>query len=184
MYKKLDIKLEVGDVILEHTNFNPKEDVVSILSALIRFFTRNYWNHAKYVVESNGKIMIQEALAKGIVERTPIEALKERDILVMKPVTPLTESEKRYYSLLAEELKGVKYDYFGTMFFQLIKQLTGLWLGSRDIRLDTPKYCSEAPMTLHRKVRHVIKKCWGYSPADIRNENYFKPVWAGIVTAI
>ena len=81
-------------------------------------------------------------------------------------------------------MKGVKYDYFGTMFFQLIKQLTGKWIGSRDVKLETPKYCSEAPMTLHHLVKGIIKKPWGYSPADIRNDNYFKPVWAGIVKEI
>ncbi len=182
MIKKLDIQnLEVGDVILEHTDFNPKEDYISILSALIRFFTRNYWNHAKYVVERDGFLMIQEALANGIVERTPKEALLDRDILIMKPVTKLTIKEKMKYNSYALRMVGVKYDYFGTLFFQLIKQFTGLWLGSRDVKIFTPKYCSEAPITLHYLVKGIIKKPWGYSPADIRNDTYFKPFWAGIV---
>jgi len=174
--------LEVGDIILEHTNFNPKEDKVSILSVLIRFFTNNYWNHAKYVVLDNkGRVVIQEALAQGIVQRTPQEALVGRDIIVMKPAQALNKVEKAYYCELAEELIGVKYDYFGTLLFQLIKQLTGIWLGSRDIKLNTPKYCSEAPITLHYFVKGIIKKPWGYAPSDIRNDNYFKPFWAGII---
>lgn len=176
MYNKINIQnLEVGDIILEHTNFNPKEDYVSILSALIRFFTNNYWNHAKYVVETKKGLKIQEALAQGIVERDIEEALKGRDILIMKPIIELSKDEKILYSKYAKRLKGVKYDYFGTLFFQLIKQVFGIWLGSRDVKLETPKYCSEAPMTLHHLVRGIIKKPWGYSPADIRNDNYFKP---------
>lgn len=178
------LNLEVGDIILTHTKFNPKEDKVSILSALIRYFTNNYWNHAKYVVRVGNELMIQEALAHGIVERTLEDALIDRDILIMKPVTKLTRDEKSLYSKYSKRLKGVKYDYFGTMFFQLIKQLTGKWIGSRDVKLETPKYCSEAPMTLHHLVKGIIKKPWGYSPADIRNDNYFKPVWAGIVKEI
>lgn len=166
---------EVGDVILTHTKFNPKEDRVSILSALIRFFTNNYWNHAKYVVQVGDELKIQEALAHGIVERSIEEALDGKDILIMKPVVKLTRGEKALYSKYAKRLKGVKYDYFGTLFFQLIKQLTGIWIGSRDLKLETPKYCSEAPITLHHFVRGIIKKPFGYSPADIRNDNYFYP---------
>ena len=89
------LNLEVGDIILTHTKFNPKEDKVSILSALIRYFTNNYWNHAKYVVRVGNELMIQEALAHGIVERTLEDALIDRDILIMKPVTKLTRDEKK-----------------------------------------------------------------------------------------
>jgi len=184
MRKRLDIDLKVGDIILTHTKFNPKEDKVSILSALIRFFTNNYWNHAKYVVMNSNKLMIQEALSSGIVERDLKKGLLNCDILVMRPVQELTLKEQKQYSILASQLKGVRYDYFGTLFFQLIKQLFGIWLGSRDVNLKTPKYCSEAPITLHHLVRGIIKKPWGYSPADIRKDNYFMPVWAGIVKEI
>lgn len=176
--------LNVGDVILEHTKFNPKEDKVSILSALIRYFTKNYWNHAKYIVESKNRLRVQEALAQGIVERDLEDALLGRDILIMRTVTPLTKVQKSNFSSLAERLVGVKYDYLGTLFFQLIKQLTGKWYGTRDLSFNKAKYCSEAPMFLYYNVTGIIKKPWGYSPADIRKESYFKPIWAGIVKRI
>ena len=85
MLKELDANiLESGDIILTHTEFNPKEDKVSILSALIRFFTNNYWNHAKYVVSNNGVLEIHEALDKGIVSKSLEDSLIGRDILIMK----------------------------------------------------------------------------------------------------
>lgn len=45
-----DEELQTGDIAIEHTYFSPFNNPVSILSIIIRWFTRSYWNHCGIVV--------------------------------------------------------------------------------------------------------------------------------------
>jgi len=177
-------KLEIGDVILEYTPFN-KRKLVAYLSAGIRLITSSYYNHTLYVSgRKDGQVQIQESVEKGVEIVPDIrKRLEGRDILILKLQTPLDLDEKREWSRIAKNLDKVKYDYWGTLFFQLVYWLTkrwfgGIWLGPKDTSETSVKYCSEAWGFLVYSVRKYIRKPWKLAPAHITNLNFLYPYYS------
>ncbi len=185
----LDFKiLKIGDQIVEHTKFN-RRDIVSFLSACIRFFTDSYWNHQLWVggKYQNGTPIIYEAIAKGVVQ-IPHDKLEKRlmgaDICVLTPVQKLSLAQKALIIETSEQVNGVKYWFLGTLFYQLLHLITGIWFGRKDTDIKSAKYCSHVGMFVYNIVTGYCRKSWKQTPKMTRKENCFHPVWSGKVLFI
>lgn len=181
-------KIKIGSQIVEHTKHN-KRDIVSYLSALIRFFTDSYWNHQLYCggYFEDGTPKIYEAIAKGTVlipKEELAERLKGSDICILEPVKPLTMAQKAIIEEASEQVNGVKYWFLGTLFFQLLHLITGIWFGRKDNDIKSAKYCSHVGMFVLNLATGFCRKSWKQTPKMTRRENCLTPVWSGIVKTV
>jgi len=180
--------LTIGDQIVEHTSFN-KRDIVSYLSAIIRLSTDSYWNHQLWIgdINEDGSPVLFEAIGSGVV-RVPDDQTRDRllgsDICVLTPVQPLSKAQKAMIKDYSKQVEGVKYWYLGTMFYQLMHLIFGVWLGRRDDDIKSAKYCSHVGMFVFNLVTGYCRKSWKQTPKMTRRENCLHPVWSGIVKKV
>lgn len=146
-----------------------------LLAKLIQLFDRNYYHHCMIYID--GKI--HEADAKGVVVND-FSKYANDEILVFRPIHPLSEAELMALIYFAEQQLGKPYDYWGTMFFQLIYRLTGLWLGKSYGHAQAKLYCSEHCVLPYNAIRGYFHAPWKVSPGDLRRSSgYFFVAFEG-----
>lgn len=162
-----------GDCILISMKF--KFTVGGIVQMGIRFFQNliyvitfqfhkvSIYHHVACIVANNGRLHVYEAIDKGYVDSGDVYKFladnKIHKYLVRRPIG-LNES---LYLQRQEEMLGKKYWFWGTLFLQIIKQLTldYVWLGSHKKKFDKV-YCSEA-----YGYAMDYKRWWTVDPQDI-----------------
>lgn len=174
-------KFKNGDTLLVSRKFQPFK-IGCYLQVLIRFFINIlnvaffrlnkicWYHHVATICNINGVLCVFEAVDKGFVNSGNIyNYIKDETLssyLVRRPNFEFDESSVRTACL---SLLGKKYDYWGTMFFQVIKQLTFgyLWLSNKHKYFEK-FYCSEADAY----VKHIMSnkrfflEWFSYSPHD------------------
>src|SRR6187402_2761560 len=100
-----------------------------LLAKLIQFFDKTYYHHCAIYIDGQ----IHEADAHGVVVRD-YSHFKYDELCVLRLVKPIESSEIFRYRATANDLVGKKYDYWSTLFFQLIYRTTRFWLGRRSAR--------------------------------------------------
>lgn len=156
------IKFEDGDIILEKVNsFGAWYRWV--LAKGIQFFDGIYYHHALtfsggYLYEAKERVVVSE-----------IERLKGSEILVLRLQDPLTTKEKVEFEKELFKALGKKYDYTGTLFFQLIYILTfrRIWLGRTGDKARKRYYCTELVADVINKVRGYFPTPWKTSPSEM-----------------
>ena len=136
------IQIQAGDVFSVYTPFKFKRPM-SWLSSLIRVITKDKYSHSAIAVEIWGRIFICEALAKGIVMK-PIEEWPQGDMIAVS--RPNFSFDKKAFNIKAlSKVGNTGYDYSSLIFYQLIYQITGKWMGwtSATVRATNKFYCSE-----------------------------------------
>lgn len=145
------MKPQHGDTIVIHNPF-VWTDLTTYLAAIIRYFTKSYYNHSESIVEIKGELYSFGALANGYTQRSMndfLEGKKLTDLLILRPKF---DYNKETFTTTAISFIGRKYNYEGTLFCQLIYQVTKerLWVGAILYKKATRRlYCSEACACLY-----------------------------------
>lgn len=175
LYKDKILDIRAGDTILFRSEFIWRKPV-TYLSAIIRGVTRFKYNHCGTVVDNDGVLYINEALAGGITQR-PLEKHLEREksfIMVLRPIEPV---DVREFSMLADTLLGYKYDVWALihhLVYRLPKTFlgTGRWIGSTGEHATTKMVCSE-----YSAWTYGIPDWWTFSAADLARHPAFRTVF-------
>jgi hypothetical protein len=167
---------KTGDIILFHTPlvwYKP----MSWLSALIRLFTKSYYNHVGVVVCNWGVPFLNEAIEIGVTPIMLSERINGSDIRVIRPKSPIMD-EKTFAMQANSKLGRTGYDFKGLLFYQLIYQLTGHWLGHTDAgHADRRMYCAEYGAWMYK---NIFKDWWEVAPNVIDQSVAFFTVFKGI----
>lgn len=174
MTKIHHMKLEdfkTGDIILFHTKFVWYKPL-SWLSALIRFFTKSYYNHVGVVVRNWDVPFINEAVETGVHAVPLVDRIGSHQIRVIRPIKGVDE---RTFAVRANSKIGhTGYDFSGLLFYQLIFQLTGHWLGHTGVHAEGVMYCGEYAGFCHAEYFHNY---WKTAPSDENKSEYFFEVY-------
>jgi hypothetical protein len=147
----LPVELKAGDVIMFRNEFEITHPI-TILSGAIRHFTDFVYNHVGVVVENNGDLFINEALAGGITAR-PLEKFLERGnhsyIAVLRPKKGIDDPIA--FSRNANVHVGSKYDFTSLVFHHTVYRIPkllgateyGKWVGSTGEFAASKLVCSE-----------------------------------------
>lgn len=138
--RKHGFLFKAGQVILVHTKkgFVPKS---------IQLFTKCKYNHVAIITEYLGELFITEAVAKGFVPTMSLEEYlyeidrkKEKEIIVLEPIQEYAQHIQVTYNRL-KQIANKGYEFLNLTVYQLVKQLTGKWIGSKNSKRVI---CSEA----------------------------------------
>lgn len=170
------INFQDGDIVLEKVNkFGAWYRWV--LAKGIQFFDGIYYHHA--LTYSGG--YLYEAAERVIV--SDLDRLKGSEILVLRLKTPFTEKEKLEFEKELFKSLGKKYDYTGTLFFQLLYILTfrRIWLGRTGKKARRRYYCTELVADVINKVRGYFPEPWKTSPSVIMKLSpfYYDVIYEG-----
>src|SRR5690606_19273196 len=99
----------------------------------------------------------------------PLVRLRNSEILVLRLKKPFTDNEKYHFSVKLFKSLGKKYDYTGTLLFQLLYILTfkRIWLGRTGKKAERRYYCTELVADAINKVRGYFPTPWKVSPSEI-----------------
>lgn len=131
-------KLETGDILLLHIPFR-WYDLRSYLSWIIRKVTKSKWNHTAVLYKLDHVVLVVEALSKGVIA-TGFQRWEKKHVGYSYKIfrTKRVEPKKTL-----EFSFGKKYDFWSTIFYQVIYILTKRWLGRIDKQSETKVNCSE-----------------------------------------
>jgi hypothetical protein len=148
--KEMPFQIQAGDIIIYRTEwewYSPS----TYLSAAIRWFTQCPYNHSALVVENNGVLFINEALAGGVTAR-PLENHLDRGsnsfFGVLRSKTPVDPIQ---FSIHANEKVSTKYDFESLIFNQTVYRIPkllgfkhfGPWIGHTNQFAEGKMVCSE-----------------------------------------
>jgi hypothetical protein len=114
------------------------------LPKAIRFITGFEYNHVGIVVKYLDKLYVLEAKARGFHPTLSLDNwIKEKSergdrVAILRDKN--NSSKEAVYGRL-EKIAGNNYEFLNLLFFQIIKIVTGRWLGSKD---SSTVICSEA----------------------------------------
>lgn len=174
-------QLQAGDVINMFTPFSFKKPF-SWLSFLIRKISKSTWSHSAVVIDIWGRTFICEALATGIVV-CPIEEWGEEAVVnVSRAKVPV---DKKEFSSRAMSYVGhTGYDYSSLLWYQLLYQITGRWMGHTPASKKTTAtfYCSEFAAWLFEP---CFPKWYETTPQKVfENTCHFDHVYQGLDTTL
>lgn len=152
-----------GDIVLEKVN-----DFGAwyrwVLAKGIQFFDGVYYHHALTVWNDR----FYEA-TKEISSSNTFNRLKGSEVLVLRLKEPLTDKEKQLFKDEIIKSIGKKYDYTGTLFFQLLYILTfrKIWLGRTGNKAERRFYCTEFVADVINEVRGYFPQPWKLGPSGL-----------------
>jgi hypothetical protein len=178
-------EIQTGDIVLFHTKFNPIQPI-SWLAAFIRFFERNYWNHAAIVYKTDlNTLFLVEALAGGVAIDYLSGRVFEQDIKILRLKSEFLQNPY-YKNCIADRIHkgiGTRYDFSGCLIFQLFKQCgevlspdLKLWFGRKGSRAANRFYCSEFVAWCLD-----LPKWWELAPDDVDKSKLLKTIIVGNV---
>jgi hypothetical protein len=146
-------ELQTGDIIGFYTPFKVT-NLMSYLSATIRFFTKSRYNHSGIYVENWGVGFIDEARQKGVNMEIASRRLKGKYIKVLRLKDKYQKPEKDIATKANSVLGYTRYDFFG-LWYQLRFLLSNKkkWSGPKT-RKEAMKrmYCHEYSAWVHEEV--------------------------------
>lgn len=116
-------ELKTGDVVLVRTIFKPLKPL-TWPSIFIRTIDETFYNHVKAVTVEDGIPYFIEADFKVIKTPASIEKDVYSHYIVRRPT--FNFNEEIFIENANKHVEKTTYDYFGTFFFQLVYQLTGI----------------------------------------------------------
>lgn len=159
--------VQSGDIILIRTK--------SLIGTLIRFF-QNLWgnncpyNHVAIIAQDKGIYYVYESLTTGFV-RTPYTMwnTKNKEFVILRPTFDFNKDK---LNELCFNIVGTKYDFVGTLWIQLIQQVSDerINLGTNNKKKAEKRlYCSEAVAYLfNMSSKHIMYVNWMLTdPQDI-----------------
>ncbi len=168
------LKLDTGYIISVHTPLvllKPK----TWLSAIIRWFTKSYWQHTACIIVLYGEIFVIEADPK-IIPIKWVDFCKEK---IVKISAPNFKINKKELAKILLSRSGNSYDYAGTLVHQAIYQLSGIWLGHTESFADRKLYCSEYIAWAYNKIMQIFPNYYKTTPKDLANDIRFITIYQG-----
>lgn len=134
-----------GDLIFFRTklSLNP----ASWLSTLIRFFAKIKYNHVGVIILIWGEPFVIEALGKGIVATPLSKRIIGKKIRICRPFRNINE---KLFAQKTVSYLSTKYDFIGLLFYQLVLNLTGHWIGGGSKNQERRLYCYEFVALMHK----------------------------------
>ena len=171
--EQIGFKYQDGDILLLRVN-NFRTWYRRLFAALICFFDGVYYHHAQiyfgcFVYEADTEVTSKTILFN-----------KGDEIMVFRPIIPLTQDEVNHLGYLLKLEYGRKYDYVGAIFHQLIYILTlrKIWIGKRGNSASKKPYCTELIAGIYKELRGYFPQPYLTSPSVLQKQapNYFKVV--------
>jgi len=155
--------LRTGDILLVSSK--------SWIARQIQFFQKNKWNHAGIVVEIWGEWYICESDKRGICLTKLSDYINSnKELMICRPTW--SYDEKNLSKFMMPYCGHVKYDYTSLLFYQLIYQVTGKWMGKKEDKATNAFYCSEWAAFVHHTFDEGVFPHWyETSPKDIFENN-------------
>jgi hypothetical protein len=156
------IEVANGTVILERTKFN-LEKPRTIVSAGIRLVDNTDRNHVAIVIYVDGVPCVFEAWKRVICTELKHWMRPENSY---EFVPPAPDFDADFAKNTAMDMMGwTEYNYLGTLFFQLIYQLSGrtIWLGPSGDAANKKVQCAQFVGMLLKKANP-----WLLSPKDYK----------------
>lgn len=169
------MEFRTGDIILFHTKVRWYKPL-TWLTAAIRFFSKSYYNHAGTVVINWDVTFLNEAIETGVISIPLKDRLDGKDIKVLRRKT-MRVTEKVFATKANSKLGHTGYDFSGLLWYQLIFQLTGCWLGHTGKAAEGRMYCGEYSGWTHQD---LFPEYWKTAPADIDRNEGFLTIFKGI----
>jgi len=142
----------------------------NLIGKIIRKITKCEYSHVGIIIEHLGELYVCEAKAKGFYPTQPIVEWFDTHPGSVKVLRAKMEMPKKVgYQRLAD-LMGKGYEFKNLLFFQLIKEITGKWFGSKDSKR---LICSEAIAWVYKE---YFKKPYLVTPKIILNSDKFREV--------
>jgi hypothetical protein len=159
------MQLQPGDIIVFRDKWVWNEPI-TWLSFFVRLFTRCYFNHTALVADDGWQLVINEAVAKGIISRRAKDHLFRSGvtIMILRPSIPFDNAK-------AMSKVGVPYDFWTLIFFQAIYRITGIWIG-KTTHGDDKLVCSEYAAWVYG-----LPKWWLMSTREIIESPAFSVVY-------
>lgn len=163
VYKKIREDINDGDVLLFKGH--------GIISAIIKWKTKSEYSHAGIVAWWNDRLMVLEAVGKGVVAR-PISYDLEKykhaiDYYRLKKEVSITDQKRTQMVIFAQEQLGKEYNHFQIFVF-FIKLLFGMKLSKSDKTNNYNTYfCSQYVASIYARN--------GYDLAVEQSDSYTSP---------
>lgn len=154
--------LQDGDIILEKVN-----DFGAwyrwVLAKGIQLVDGVYYHHA---LTYSGGLLYE---ANETVEIGAKDRLVGSEVLILRLKTPFSVEEEIKFNKELFKSWGKKYDYTGTLLFQLLYILTfrRIWLGRTGKKARRRYYCTELVADAINKVRGYFPQPWKVGPSTI-----------------
>lgn len=169
---------ETGDIILVKVN-KFSTWYRWLLAKLIQVFDGVYYHHAGTIVSG----LLLEADTR-VIRSSPAARLSGDEIIVFRLKRPLDGDERYLFERLAEEALERKYDYWGTLFHQLlyILSLRRVWIGKTGPSARRKQYCTELVVDMIHRVRGYFPRPWLTSPRALIEQapRYYDVVYEGL----
>ncbi len=151
MYKE---KLKTGDIL--HCTGS------SLLSKLIRKFTKSRYSHTAIVIECWGQPYVVGAQKNGVNVRHYEEWLKEYkyDFIVSRPIFSFKPHQLSIKSF--SKVGVTRYDFASLLWYQPKYIITGKWKGKNKPDADKRMYCSEYVAWIYD-----LPSWWKLSPNEV-----------------
>ena len=141
-------------------------------------FTKSYYNHVGVVVRNWDVPCLNEAVETGVNAVPLSDRLKKSDVKILRP--KIVYMDERQMAVRANSKIGhTGYDFSGLLFYQLIYQLTGHWLGHTGVHAEGRMYCGEYAAWCYVA---LFSNYWKTTPADIERSSDFNVVFKGVIT--
>lgn len=167
------VEYQDGDILLLHVN-HFSTWYRKLFAKMICFFDGVYYHHAQ--IYYNGLIYEADTTVKAKTTK-----FNEGDeVMILRPITPLTENEKRQLESLLDAELGRKYDYWGAIFHQFVYIITfrKIWIGKVGNSANKKPYCTELVAGIYRMLRGYFPQPYLTSPYVLQKQvpNYFKVI--------
>jgi hypothetical protein len=157
---------QVGDIVLFRTIAKLTKPL-TWLAPIIRFIVRTKYNHAGVVWKDDaGNMCIVEATEHGVIQ-SPIAKINSPKYSSVE-VRRYPEFGTMYLARVSRRIHWSlqkKYDFGSLFFFQLIYQVTNLWIGRKRMDAGDRFYCTELVAYAHKE---YFAKWWLTDHNDLR----------------
>ena len=152
------MKLLTGDIIL----FKP----TSLIGKIICYVSKSPYSHASIIVNNWHIPAVNESQPRGIISPPAQLRLQGETILIKRYKNTMFFSEEKF-AIHANSHLGKRYDFISTLFFQLIFQLTGIWIGKHSNAAERRLYCSEYVALVYNKTVGIFPEWWKVDPKHL-----------------
>lgn len=157
------VKVQTGDIIL----FNRKR----FLSKIIRWISKCPVSHSEILINIWDYPITLGATGAGVRGTDYSKIKKEKNIIILrykKYIDGITYEQEKELATRACSKLGSKYDFGGLVYYQLVYQIFGRWIGRTRTEAEQSMYCTE-----YNAWCHQLDNWWTYSPEDFLNNKDF-----------
>lgn len=163
-------KLKTGDVIFTRMPFVWYKPV-RYISWCIRLILGTWYNHVAIYVEIWDADHVAESSAGGVQNRPLKKWARDYEVEVKR--CEYVGGKKEIARNIMRYQGYTGYDYISLLFFQLIYQTLGIWIGKTKDKAIKKLYCSEYVALIFKD---LFPNWWVVTPKDLYKSSHFLTV--------